>query len=423
MRIRGNGKASWLGLQNRTMQKYAYEFCFPVATVIDRLAEYDLTGHLEINKIKGKGRDKEATSSFSNDLRRLFERPNPLQSWAQFRGQQVAYKKTHGFCPILSLTPTGFKVPSMMINIPPWCIEPIMPKSFLGATTMDEIVSEWKITILDKTIVVKSDRLFFVNDGFTQDERASFVLPLSRLVGLDMAVSNICAAMEADNVILKKRGPQGFISHDAAATKDSQVGYIPMTKTEKGRVQKELQNYGLSLDQYLYAVTRSAVKWVPIGSSIKDLETRETVVAGEKAICHRFSFPYVLYEETDTTYANGDNAIATVYQTNVIPNAERDMLEYSRFFKAREQDCEICLDYCHVGALQEDELAKSSARKAKNEAMLIEFQNNLITLNQWREALGIDPTDDGDVYYKDVKQEPAITQNENTPPKNIGIAA
>ena len=42
VKIKGQN-AQWLGLRNRLMQKYAYEFCYPLAAVVDRLAEYDLS--------------------------------------------------------------------------------------------------------------------------------------------------------------------------------------------------------------------------------------------------------------------------------------------------------------------------------------------------------------------------------------------
>src|SRR5690349_12697213 len=94
--IRANDSASWLGLENRNQQKFAYEYCFPVSCVVDRLAELDLTGALQILRAGGKGRGKKndfLTGAYADRMNKLFKQPNPLQSWEQFRGQQNVYKR------------------------------------------------------------------------------------------------------------------------------------------------------------------------------------------------------------------------------------------------------------------------------------------------------------------------------------------
>src|SRR5688572_7511202 len=106
--IKGNN-ATWLGLQNKIMQKYAYEFCYPLASVVDRLAEADITGDLEIYRKAGKGKETEATSPYAQRMKALLEQPNPLQSWEAFRAQQIVYKKVYGFCPMLAVMPAGME--------------------------------------------------------------------------------------------------------------------------------------------------------------------------------------------------------------------------------------------------------------------------------------------------------------------------
>src|ERR1035437_10996661 len=46
--LRGtNTNAAWLGLENKMMQYWAYNYCSPLAAVIDRLAEADTNGKIE----------------------------------------------------------------------------------------------------------------------------------------------------------------------------------------------------------------------------------------------------------------------------------------------------------------------------------------------------------------------------------------
>lgn len=409
IQIKGD-TASWLGLKNRLMQKFAYDFCFPVACVADRLAEYDIAGTLQILRNKGKGKDNFATGDWAVRMGKFLAQPNPLQSWEQFRGQQNVYKRVFGFCPVLPIVPIGFEaLPEYalsMINIPPWLFEARSTRKLLYQNKLEEIVKEYVVTILGETFILNPNQVIILEDSFMQDEQCDFLLPQSRLVGLDMAVSNLCAAMEADNVLLKKKGPLGVWSHDASATKDSVAGYVPMSSTEKKELQDALQHYGMSWNQYQYVISRQPVKWAAMSFDVKQLGTKETVIASEKAICHRYGYPYVLYEETDATYANGSNAARGVYQNNIIPNNTKDLAKYNKFFKAEENNAKIVCDYSELPALQEDKLAQAQAANEWNSALEKEYLNNVITLNEWRTARGYDTRPDGDVYYKDLQAPP-----------------
>jgi hypothetical protein len=271
IQIKGD-TASWLGLRNRAMQLYAYEFCYPVGAVIDKLAEMDITGTVSVLKLKGKGRNDYLTGSYADNMNRLFKQPNPLQTWEQFRGQQVVYKKVFGFCPVLPIIPIGFgpEYALSMINIPPWLLKPKPTGNIVYENKIEGIVESYSFSILGKTFTVSAEHVIILTDGYMQDQNEGYILPLSKLVGLDMPISNICASLEADNVLLKKKGPLGFISHDAAATKDSVSGYLPITKIEKEELQQALSGYGLSWAQFQYVISRQAVRWNPMNLRFAD---------------------------------------------------------------------------------------------------------------------------------------------------------
>jgi len=144
IQIKGDN-ATWLGMRNRLMQKYAYDFCYPVASVIDRLAEYDLTSEVEILRSKGKGKENYATGTWANNMNARLKNPNPLQSWEQFRGQQIVYKRVFGFCPVLPIVPTGFTPDycTALINLPPWLfgVEAVNNAS-ISASKIKEIIGK-----------------------------------------------------------------------------------------------------------------------------------------------------------------------------------------------------------------------------------------------------------------------------------------
>lgn len=403
-------EAHWLGMRNRMMQKYAYEFCYPVASVIDRLAEYDLSGEIEILRVKGKGKEDLATNTWATKMNALIDQPNPLQSWEHFRGQQLVYKRTFGFCPVLPIVPIGFgpEDAMAMINIPPWLIDPIVQPFELMAVSMEQVVRQFRVNILGKQIIVDSNQLFILEDSFIQDEQSNFIFPLSKLVGLDMAISNVCAAMEADNVLLRKKGPLGFIA--AGAQKDA-AGYIPMNPGEKNELQTALAGYGLGWNDFQYVVSRSPAKWNSMSYNTLELGTKETVISGSEAICQRYGFPYILFKESGATYANGENAMSSVYVNNVIPNAKKDLNKYNKFFKAKENQCKITACFDDIPALQEDELNKNSAGYSLVQALDMEWKSGIITKNQWLTARGYETVIDGDVYYT----QPSVTPETDKP--------
>lgn len=386
--------ASWLGLRNRSMQRYAYSYCFPLSSVIDRMAEMDTNGVVELLKLGGKGKNDYMKGHWAERMTKLFSKPNPLQTWEQFRGQQNVYKRIHGFCPVLPIIPSGFEASPeeaiSMINIPPDLLKPKLTGRIVGEKDITGIVESYSFSILGRIHTFRADQIIMLTDGFMQDEDEGYVLPQSRLVGLDMAISNICKAMEADNVLLTKKGPLGFISHDAAATKDAVVGYMPMEKAEKEELQQALTAYGLTLAQFQYVISRQAVKWNPMSFDVKQLGTKETIVQNEKAICHRYGYPYVLYEETEAVYANGNNAAKSVYQNTIIPNAVKDYKAFEDFFKARENNAKIEVDFSHLPIFQQDEQTAAQAANTWNDALEKEWKNNVITLNQWLEKRGYD---------------------------------
>ena len=406
----------WLGLRNPLEQKLAYESVYALAAVVDKLAEMDTNGIVEILRLKGKGKEDYATGDYALQMNTLLAKPNPLQSWQEFRAQQLVYKRIFGFCPVLPFVPDSMPkyMAQSMINLPPWEFKAYGTKQLAYTSTIEEIVNHYKVTLLGKTIELKPDQVFILKDSYVHDETQDYLLPMSKLVGLDMPVSNLCASLEADNVLLKKRGPLGFISHDSAATKDSVAGYIPMKDREKEELQETLHQYGLSLSQYQYAISRQAVKWNPMSFDVKQLGTKETVIESIKAICHRYGFPYILFDESETTFANGSQAAKDLYQNLIIPNSARDLSVYDQFFEAKENNAITKADYSWLPVLQEDEKEKAEAAKAWNEALLIEYQNGLITKNQWLTARGYDTIPGGDVYYQ---------ENENITPEDTGITA
>jgi hypothetical protein len=103
----------------------------------------------------------------------------------------------------------------------------------------------------------------------------------------------------------------------------------------------------------------------------------------------------------DPSFNNQNTAEKSLYQNSIIPDAENINEYWNRFFKTEELGLRIDKDFSHITVLQEDKEEAARARYIRNQALLIEYQNNLITANRWRELNGEDTVPGDDKYMSD----------------------
>lgn len=157
------------------------------------------------------------------------------------------------------------------------------------------------------------------------------------------------------------------------------------------------------------------MKWQQMGYATKDLMLFEEVEGSTMAICDSYGFPYQLISSAKgTTYANVNEGKKLLYQDSIIPESESIYEQWDQFFNTEKYNLHLNKDYSHVAVLQEDQLQAAQARKERNNALLIEYQNDLITMNRWLELNGEDPRPDGDRYYSEIKREQNGSQQGQT---------
>lgn len=425
MRLNDNVDAQWLGLNTHKMQSFAYDYCSPLAAVIDRLAESDSNGIIDFVDITGATISNIAKVPSKNRVKNLLKKPNPLQTWHEFNNEQVVLCKKHGYCLVFAIGPPGLDKThtKFLLNISAEFITPIANESF-DLLSEDEYdynpISKWKLNILGKDYFIDSEDILIIKDGLTCSSYKSHLgLPKSKIQGLDYFISNICAAMEADNVLLKKKGPLGVFSFDQ---KPDLAGYTPMDIEDKDELQLELQRYGLSWNQLQYVISRGPLKWNPMSFNVEELKTKETIRMGIDGICDRFGYPAELMSGKNATYENRSSAEKFLYQNNIIPFSLRRMESYCLFFGIEG----MVLDYDHLPVLQEDILHAGQARESLSNALTQDWENGLISYNEYRNELGMDKKPGKDEYYYSdyVKDNPDASGVAKTPkaPAKLKVA-
>lgn len=128
--------------------------------------------------------------------------------------------------------------------------------------------------------------------------------------------------------------------------------------------------------------------------SPKDLLLMEKHESAIRDICDVFNYPYELLSQAKgVTYANKNEAKKSLYQDAIIPESISLLEQLSNGLKLHEQGLQLKMDYSHIEALQETLKQTGEGRKAMNEALSIEYNVGLITLDDWREYTGLERLD------------------------------
>lgn len=382
----------------------AYTMCAPLTAIINRKAQAHINGKVYIMNVAGKGKGKESTSESANKIRKLMAKPNPLQSWKQFRAQQKIYMQLFGFCIVLPIIPIGFEKrgpidATSLWNIPPYLVDIEETNSLFYQTTLKGIVKSIKLRYRDTITELPLDNLYIFKD-FTPS-MDTMVFPESRVRSNAQPINNIIGAFESRGELISYAGSQGIISPDGGGGQ-----YVPMAIDEKSKQQLQADfktQYGIRKGQFRYIISPAAIKWQSMSVKTKDLMLVEEVLESTKSLCDSYGYPPHLLGIIDPTFNNQNAAEKGFYQNTIIPEAESMDEEWNNFFRLPELEEKIRFetDYTHLPVLQEDEKSKAEARKIRNEALQIEFQTNLITLNRWLELNGEDTRSDdfGGLYY------------------------
>lgn len=379
----------------------AYFECPSLSAIINRKAQAYTNGKTWILNTSGKGKGQEATGAIAIKLKNLMAQPNNLQTWKQFEAQKYIYTQLFGFCVALIQKPVGFpNVDATAL----WCI----PSHIITINEKPGIfykgnaagIESIAITYGGETATLPLDSIFIFRD--IMPSFCTVFFPDSRVKTLVAPINNIIGAYESRGMLINSRGALGMITNQ---TRDS-FSAIPLKPGEKTDLLKEFQKlYGLREKQSHVIITSADLKWQSMVMPTKDLMLFEEIEDDNNRICDAYMFPPELLARMNkgTTFSNMQTATRNLYQDAIIPEAGSDYEQWNKLFETEKYNLIIDRDYSHLAALQPDAKAEAEARLRRNQALQIEFRNDVITLNQWRIFNGDDPQQGGDVYYSDIK--------------------
>jgi len=161
---------------------------------------------------------------------------------------------------------------------------------------------------------------------------------------------------------------------------------MPMNKTEKETVQKELAKYGVMKNQYKYIMTNLALKWTQITTDLDKLRVFEEVEEDFKQICSTLGVPFELFLQSPS-YENKEKAELQLYQDTVIPTTQERVKALNDYLGTESKSWEIVGSFDHLPIFQEDLKERSEALNTLVNALNVMLTDGAITIQQYQEEL------------------------------------
>lgn len=312
----------------------------------------------------------------------LFRQPNKRQSQRQFFIQAYSYQQIYGYCVVEPVYPDGFNDrPFELRVLRNWLIDWEWDSTGTNSGPAAAYYNE-----NGRRRQLDVERLIIIRDPASSDYQENGFLPLSRAADLESEIGNFTANMQVRNQMITDRGSNGILSNSAG--KDG-FGHIPMNVDEKNRLQQAYKRYGNLKGQDKIIVTEASLSYTPMTFDVEQLGLQPEHLAVVKAICNRYGFPFpMLAEGHDAKYNNSGNGRRDFQDTTIDPESQDFFEQLSLGLRMYSQRCEAYMDYSGVASIQMSQKDRGQGRKAMNDALKIEWDNNLITRNDWLDRLG-----------------------------------
>lgn len=331
----------------------------------------------------------------NKQINKFLENPNPFYSFKDLVSYYIQMKLVLGNAFLYANV-----VPSFSRTIWKYCDSYyILPSQFVTIDTkkvnpfsvdsISEIVNEYQlargngiINKLNPNVVLHS------RDFWDFEDTNNSLLSFSRLSSQKYTLANLVAVYEARNVIYTKRGALGAIVSKASDA----GGLLPMTDEELKTVRETFQkNYGFDKKKDLFTISQVPIDFVKFGASISELQPFKETFNDAVQIAGIFGVNKELIpREDNSTFSNQKAAEVSVYNNTVIPIVNTFLSEINNFLGLNESGFYIDADWSDVDVLQEGDKQEQEKKNIISERCRNDFRSGIITLNDWRTALGME---------------------------------
>lgn len=255
--------------------------------------------------------------------------------------------------------------------------------------------------ITGKTIIfLPSELIFISSEKINQND--------IYLKAAEAAINVINYKYSLLNSLYSRNGGFGIFSNiDSGVSSDFYNKNL--TAPEKEELQQELREYSFKRGGKNYIITNRNIQYQPITYPISDLMLDENAMRAMTDIANVMNFEVLSLNSLDgSTYSNKENSDKNLINNSII--AMWDLLE-TALQKENLTPNTILVDYSHIPELQEDKVKEMEKIKINDEIQINRFNNNIITYNELRLALGLEEVTNGNYYKNDkIKNDDNISE-------------
>lgn len=373
------------------------EIYFPIHYITSRVrnANFVVKRWKDDTVVWSDGSGSETDRLVGQRMEKFLSRPNVLQSFKEFIEQVFVYRYLTGDSYIYAAT---LPTPTIRRNLWKYCTQFwVLPSQNITVDTGPYVplFSDTDIGSLIRGYRLSSpygnreyDPLMVLHqrDNFDLALSEDYFTGRSRLLALKYPISNLCAVYEARNAIYVKRGALGALVN---MKKDADT-YLTLSPDEKKNIRSEFQQtYGVTDSREPMAIIDVPVQYVQFGLSIQDLQPFEEALTDSATIAGIFNIDSVLIPRKDNaTFSNLREAECKVYTSTVIPDVKAFCEELSEFLGLNAAGYYLDALWDDVEVLQDARTKREAANKSVSDRCRSEFLAGLITLNEWRCAIG-----------------------------------
>lgn len=312
-------------------------------------------------------------------LRKLLERPNPKQSWAQFVGQIETYLGINGNAFIYPVTTHFSGVAELWV----FSSAEVTPQR---TNNKFEPVSSWTLNFGDSTKTVEPDGLIHIKLNNSSD----------KLFGVSpMYVARINVEMQnAAGVWNKSTLENGARPSMVLKVKGT------LSKSQRKMLKDELRaGYQGAENNANAMVVSDEMEVIPNGFTAVEMDFVEGMTMNSRAICVAYNVPSELVGDVaNKTYANLAEARSQYAKSCILPELELIYSELAHFLLPYYDDvADLTYDVAKVQDLSGDQTAMYAAMT----------NCDFLTTNEKREVFGYgDVGADGDVILTNMSRIP-----------------
>ncbi|HHZ96996.1 MAG TPA: phage portal protein [Flavobacteriales bacterium] len=224
---------------------------------------------------------------------------------------------------------------------------------------------------------------------------------LSSLTPASLSIDGHNHALKWNNTVMKNSGK---ISGILTFGKENGAGGIPQEAVEKLREKISEQTTGSKNGSIM--VANNPGKFEKFSMTPQEMDFINGIVQRAIDICNALDYPPYLLGFTGATFNNQAEAKLSLYENSAIPKAEALYGSIATFLNRKyDIDFSVELDLIKVPAM-------APRFKEMNESIIMQFEKNIITQNEVREKLNMEPAKSGtgDLFFGDFSRN--ATQNE-----------